>query len=403
MASEHSDKTGALEGLRVLELGSMLAGPFAGTLLGEFGAEVIKVEKPGRPDPLREWPPFKDGEALWWKSMARNKRLVTLDLSRPEARELALKLIERADIVVENFRPGTLERWGYDPAELLKRFAHTVWVRVSGYGQDGPYAERGGYATVAEGFSGLASVSGYSDRGPMVSSYPLGDYVAGIFGAFGAMSAVFSRLHGGKGQIVDVSLFEPLFRTLEAMVLRYDQLGNKKRRLGNQMEEDVPRNVYATANSGWIAISTGSQQVFEYLCDAMERPDLKSDPRFGSASARVDNREAIDEIVAQWMGSKPTAEAMRRLDAARMVSGTIYEVDDIFEDAHFAARKAISTMMDDKLGAVRVPSPVPKLSRTPGRVRWLGRSTGADNEYVFRELLDFDTGALERLEEQGVI
>ena len=396
-------ESGALGDLRVLELGSMLAGPFCGTLLGEFGAEVVKVEKPGQGDALREWPPTKDGVALWWCSMSRNKRLVTLDLSHPEARETALSLIARADVVVENFRPGTLERWGYGPDALLEEIPHTVWVRVSGYGQTGPYAGRGGYATVAEAFSGLSSISGYPDRGPMVSPYPLGDYLAGTFAALGAMIALNHRRRTGRGQVVDASLFEPFFRTLEAMVLRYDQLGEKKPRLGNQMEEDVPRNLYATADGGAIAISSGSQAIFENLADAMGRPDLKRDPRFASAEARVRNRDVIDSIVADWMRALPTDEAMRRLEEHRMVAGPVWEVDRILEDPHYAVRRAIATLQDERLGTLRMPAPVPRLSLTPGRVRWGGGELGADNEHVFGEILGMDAAALERLRAQGVI
>ena len=393
----------ALADLRVLELGSMLAGPFCGTLLGEFGAEVIKVEKPGRGDALREWPPMKDGVALWWRSMSRNKRLVTLDLSRPGARDTALALIARADIVVENFRPGTLERWGYGPDALLDEIPHTVWVRVSGYGQTGPYAGRGGYATVAEAYSGLSSITGYPDRGPMVSPYPLGDYFAGTFAAFGALLALHHRRRSGRGQVVDVSLFEPFFRTLEAMVLRYDQLGEKKPRLGNQMEEDVPRNLYATADGGAIAISSGSQAIFENLLDAMGRADLKQDPRFGSAEQRVANRDAIDAIVADWMRSLPAQEAMRRLEEHRMVAGTVWEVDRILEDRHYAAREAIATLLDERLGRLRVPAPVPRMSRTPGRVRWGGGELGADNDHVYGGLLAMEASAIDALRAQGIV
>ena len=400
---EPGPESGALDDLRVLELGSMLAGPFCGTLLGEFGAEVVKVEKPGQGDALREWPPMKDGVALWWRSMSRNKRLVTLDLSHPEARETALALIARSDVVVENFRPGTLERWGYGPDALLEEIPHTVWVRVSGYGQTGPYAGRGGYATVAEAFSGLSSISGYPDRGPMVSPYPLGDYLAGTFAALGAMIALNHRRRTGRGQVVDASLFEPFFRTLEAMVLRYDQLGEKKPRLGNQMEEDVPRNLYATADGGAIAISSGSQAIFENLADAMGRPDLKRDPRFASAEARVRNRDVIDSIVADWMRALPTEEAMRRLEEHRMVAGPVWEVDRILDDPHYAVRQAIATLQDERLGALRMPAPVPRLSLTPGRVRWGGGELGADNEHVFGELLGMDAAERERLRATGAI
>ena len=215
MVQKPSSTKGALSDLKVLELGSMLAGPFVGSMLADFGAQVVKVEKPGKPDALREWPPHKDGVALWWKTTSRNKKLITLDISRPEARELTLKLIGQSDIVIENFRPGTMEKWGYGPAELRTRFPRVVWVRVSGWGQTGPNREQGGYATIAEAFSGLASFTGHHDKGPMVSAFPMGDYLAGVFGAFGALAAVHSRDNTGAGQIVDVALYEPLLRIIE--------------------------------------------------------------------------------------------------------------------------------------------------------------------------------------------
>ena len=230
----------ALGDIRVLELGSMLAGPFVGSLLADFGAEVIKAEKPGKPDALRDWPPFKDGVPLLWKTMARNKKTVTLDIGRPEARETVLALMERSDVVIENFRPGTMERWGFDPAELKAQFPRMVWIRVSGWGQTGPYSGRGGYATIAEAFSGLASFTGFPDKGPAVSAFPLGDYLAGVFGAFGAMVALHESRRSGQGQVVDVSLFEPLLRIIEGAVVRFDRTGETKARLGNQMEEDIP-------------------------------------------------------------------------------------------------------------------------------------------------------------------
>ena len=381
----------------------MLAGPFTSTLLGEFGAEVIKVEKPGKPDAIRQWPPIKDGHHLWWKSLGRNKRLITLDISKPEAREIALRLITRADIVVENFRPGTLERWGFGPETLLETIPHTIWVRVSGWGQSGPYANQGGYATVAEAASGLSSITGFPDRGPMVSPYPLGDYLAGTFAALGSMMALNHVRQCGQGQIVDVSLFEPFFRTLENMVVLYDQLGAKKPRLGNQMEEDVPRNLYRTADDGWIAISSGSQAVFEFLADAMERPDLKSDPRFTSAEKRAENRGVIDTIVAGWMLTLPTKTALERLEQSKMVAGAVFDVEAIFNDPHYAAREAITSVEDPDLGRLRVPSPVPKLSGTPGRVKWTGRQPGNDNSYVYKTLLGLNDTELAVLEVAHII
>lgn len=394
---------GALCDLKVLELGSMLAGPFVGSMLADFGARVIKVEKPGKPDALREWPPHKDGAALWWKTMARNKHAVTLDISRPEAREIALRLIGESDIVIENFRPGTLERWGFDPAELSELYPRIVWVRVSGWGQTGPNREQGGYATIAEAFSGLASFTGHADKGPTVSAFPMGDYLAGVFGAFGALAAIHRRERSGRGQVVDVALYEPLLRIIESVIVRYDQTGQKKPLLGNQMEEDVPRNVYATADGGAIAISCGSQSIYNGLVDAMQRPDLKTDPRFATMADRVTHRDAIDAEVAAWLKAQPTASALEKLVANKVVAGKINDIADVLGDAHVAAREAVRTLVDETLGPMRMPAPVPKLSETPGDIRWSGRDPGASNDEVFGGWLGLSAAEIEDLRRNHII
>lgn len=393
----------ALADVRVLELGSMLAGPFVGSLLADFGAEVIKAEKPGKPDPLRDWPPHKEGAPLWWKTMSRGKRLVTLDISNTAGRELALRLMERADIVIENFRPGTLERWKLDPLALSERLPRVIWVRVSGFGQTGPYRERGGYATVAEAFSGLASFTGHVDRGPMVSAFPLGDYLAGVFGAYGAMVALHERQKSGLGQVVDVSLYEPLLRIIESVVVRYDQTGRTKPRLGNQMEEDVPRNIYATADGGHIAVSCGSERIFENLLRAMDRMDLRADPRFSTMTDRVAHRDAIDQIVADWMRGKTTAAALASLEAAEVVAGRVNSIAEMLEDPHVAAREAIARLVDPQLGPVRMPAAVPRLSATPGRIQWLGGKPGEHNHEIYRTLLRLSEAEVASLAERGVI
>lgn len=397
------EQRGALSDLKVLELGSMLAGPFVGTMLADFGARVIKVEKPGKPDPLREWPPHKGDQPLWWKSMARNKRLVTLDISRAEGREVLLEMLQDTDIVIENFKPGTLERWGLGPDDLAQQFPEIVWVRVSGYGQSGPMSQRGGYATIAEGFSGLASFTGFPQNGPSVSAFPMGDYLAGIFGAFGALAAIHNRLTSKRGQVVDVSLFEPLFRITESVVLRYDQTGEKKPRLGNQMEEDVPRNVYATSDGKAIAISCGSQRIYENLTRAMNRPDLLTDPRFITMSLRVQHRAAIDAEVAQWIAGQSVDETMRVLDHHGVVAGPILDIEDIFSNTHYAARGAIATVQDHDAGPLRMPSPVPKLSDTPGEIKWAGGCPGTDNDEVFGTVFPLGAQRLAALRTAGVI
>jgi crotonobetainyl-CoA:carnitine CoA-transferase CaiB-like acyl-CoA transferase len=403
MTEAPDSRRAALGDVRVLELGSMLAGPFVGTLLADFGAEVIKAEKPGKPDALREWPPHKGDSPLWWKTMARGKRLITLDISKPEGREMALALIARSDVVIENFKPGTMERWGFDPAKLTESMPRTIWVRVSGFGQSGPYRHRGGYATIAEGFSGLASFTGFADGGPMVSAFPLGDYLAGIFGAFGAMIALNERERSGRGQVVDVSLYEPLLRIIESVVVRFDQTGRLKPRLGNQMEEDVPRNVYATADGGHIAISCGSERIFENLLRAMGRTDLRADPRFAGMAARVENREAIDAVVSAWMHKQTTATALSLLGRHEVVAGRINDMAEVLDDPHIAARAAIATLLDAELGPVRMPAPVPKLSATPGHIRWAGGRMGEHNAEVYERFLGLDAARIATLRQQEVI
>ncbi|TAL81733.1 MAG: CoA transferase [Candidimonas sp.] len=395
--------TGPLKDIKVLELGSMLAGPFVGTMLADFGATVIKLEKPGKPDALREWPPHKEDIPLWWKSMARNKNLVTLDISRAEGREIVLKLLASTDIVIENFKPGTLERWGLGPTELATQFPHIVWVRVSGYGQTGPLSQQGGYATIAEGFSGLASFSGFPQIGPAVSAFPLGDYLAGIFGAFGALAAFHHRTRTGEGQVVDVSLFEPLFRIVESVALRYDQTNQKKPLLGNQMEEDVPRNVYRTADSSHVAVSCGSQRIFENLLAAMNRSELVHDPRYATMTLRVKNRNAIDKEVADWIAMHTLNDVLQSFDSHGVVAGPIMDIEAIFNNAHYAARQAIASVLDPDLGLLRMPAPVPKLSATPGDIRWTGKKMGADNEEIFSQLAGLEPDHLTHLRKIGVI
>lgn len=403
MTEARDCRPAALGDVRVLELGSMLAGPFVGTLLADFGAQVIKAEKPGKPDALREWPPHKGDSPLWWKTMARGKQLITLDISKPEGRKIALELITRSDVVIENFKPGTIERWGFDPTKLAESMPRTVWVRVSGFGQSGPYRQRGGYATVAEGFSGLASFTGFDDRGPMVSAFPLGDYLAGIFGAFGALVALHERTRSGRGQVVDVSLYEPLLRIIESVVVRFDQTGRLKPRLGNQMEEDVPRNVYRTADGGHIAISCGSERIFENLLKAVDRMDLRVDSRFVSMAARAENRDVIDAMVAEWMRKQTTVGALDALERNEVVAGRINDMAEVFGDPHIAAREAIATLLDAELGPVRMPAPVPKLSATPGQIRWAGANMGEHNAEVYEHLLGMDAGQIAGLKQQKVI
>jgi succinyl-CoA--D-citramalate CoA-transferase len=395
-----------LDGLRVIDAGTMIAGPFGGTMLADLGADVIKIEKPHAGDPMREWSPIKDGRSLWWKVTGRNKRLITLDLSAPRGRELFLRLVETADAVIENFRPGTLERWGLGYAELASVNPRLILVRVSGYGQTGPYASRPGYGTVAEGVSGIPSFTGFPDRPPTLSAFPLADALAAVFGVTGLLSAIYERdvSGSGLGQEVDVSLYEPLFRLAESQVIGYDQLGLVKGRRGNRLEEDSPRNAYETATTGeFITISASSDRTFARLATAIGRPELAADPAYRDNVSRIANSDALDEIISDWIGERPTEDALRTFTEFDVVAGKIYTIRDIFDDAHYQAREDIVEVSDPDFGRLKMPGVFPRFSRGAGRVRWAGGDMGAHNAEVFKGVLGLTDEQIAAAQEEGVI
>lgn len=396
---------GPLQGLRVLDAGTMIAGPLGATHLADFGAEVIKIEQPRVGDAMRHWAPMKEGRSLWWKVIARNKRLVTLSLSHPEGQALFRRMVVDADIVIENYRPGTFERWGLGYAELAKVNPRVVLVRVSGFGQTGPYAHRGGYGTVAEAFSGIPSFTGFPDRPPTLPGFPMADSVAATFSAMAAMFAIYRRDQGGSGigQEIDVSLYEPLFRLAEAQVIGFDQLGIVKQRQGNRLAEDSPRNTYETADGRWIGISASSQRTFERLCEAMGRPELVADPRYTSNALRCEHADALDEIMAAWFRLRTCDEIMRLFDAAHVVAGPVLTIADIVQDPHYAARGNIVGVPDDDFNNVRMQGVVPRFVETPGEVRYAGRSLGCDNRAVYCGRLGLPEDELTRLSDSGVI
>jgi crotonobetainyl-CoA:carnitine CoA-transferase CaiB-like acyl-CoA transferase len=394
-----------LAGLRILDAGTMIGGPFACTLAADYGADVIKIEKPGAGDPMRQWSPRKDGRGLWWKVTARNKRLVTLDLRQEKGRELFLRLVQWADAVVENYRPGTLDRWGLSYDELAAVNPRIIVVRVSGYGQTGPYAHRPGYGTVAEAFSGIPAFTGFPDGPPTLSAFPLADTVAATFGLVGLLGAVYERDVAGsaKGQEVDVSLYEPLFRLAESQVIGYSELGVVKERQGNRIAEDSPRNAYATSDGGWIAISASSDRTFARLAAAIGRPELPEDPRFRDNPSRIANDAVLDAIVADWMRERTTAEVMESLEAHDVVAGPVLDIAGIFADPHYAARGNVVEVPDGDLGAVRMPGVVPRFSRSRADVRVAGGDVGRDNDEVYGELLGLDEAELAELRSEGVV
>jgi crotonobetainyl-CoA:carnitine CoA-transferase CaiB-like acyl-CoA transferase len=402
--SGNAEDASALGDIRVLELGSMLAGPFVGSLLGDFGAQVIKVEKPGKPDALREWPPHKQEVPLWWKTMARNKHAVTLDISRPEARDIAEKLIGGSDIVIENFRPGTLERWGLSPLTLREQFSTYHLGAGQWLGADG---SQGALRAAMQPLPKPSPAFLPSPAIPKRDQWcPLSRWAItspACFGAFGALAALHNRSRTGSGQIIDVALYEPILRIIESLVVRYDQTGRGKPLLGNQMEEDVPRNVYATADGGAIAISCGSQSIYEGLANAMQRNDLISDPRFRTMALRVEHRDLVDREVAAWMKTQTTQAALAKLQEFRVVAGKINSIEDVFAEPHIAARKAIETIIDKELGPIRMPAPTPKLSDTPGRIRWTGQNPGDANQQIFGNLLGMSSSEIDALRAQNIM
>jgi crotonobetainyl-CoA:carnitine CoA-transferase CaiB-like acyl-CoA transferase len=406
MSAEDGRATaGPLQGLRVIDAGTMIAGPLSATLMGDLGADVIKIEQPGLGDPMRHWTPVKDGQSLWWKVIGRNKRLITLNLSSPDGQALLRRLVPTVDVVVENYRPGTFERWGLGYNALSALNPGLILVRVSGYGQTGPYRHRGGYGTIAEAFSGVPSFTGFPDRPPTLPGFPMADSVAATFAAMATMCAVYERDHREprRGQEIDVSLYEPLFRLVEAQVIGFDQLGLVKQRRGNRMEEDSPRNTYRTRDGRWIAISASSQKTFERLVHAMGRDDLAVDPRFTDNVRRVEHAEVLDQLIADWFATQDADQVIQFFDRENVVAGLVYDVRDIFKDPHYAARENIVEVADHDFGHVRMQGVVPRFNRTPGAVRQPGGRLGQDNDAVYREELGLGAADLDRLRAERVI
>jgi crotonobetainyl-CoA:carnitine CoA-transferase CaiB-like acyl-CoA transferase len=401
------ERQGPLDGLRVIDCSGMIAGGFATTQLADFGADVIKVEHPEGTDPLREWPPYDEGVSLWWKSIGRNKRCVTLDLSTPEGSALLLDLIADADVLVENFRPGTMEGWGLGPDQLWDENPGLIVVRQSGYGQTGPRSQKPGFGTVAEGITNWAHVNGFPDSKPLLPPISLADLTAANFAVQGVMFAVFERDVGrsggsGEGQVIDMSLYEPLFRLFLSEVEAYDRLGEVRERIGNHHENAAPRNVYETAD-GYLTLSASAQSIFENVAEAIDRPDLVEDSRFADNERRVEHADELDEIIEAWTRERTTETAIAEMEAADAIVGPVYDMADIFEDDQYAARDDIVEVDDEDLGSLKTAAPVPRFTRTPGAVEHAGPGHGQHNDEVFLTDVGLDEDEYERLREEGVI
>jgi succinyl-CoA---D-citramalate CoA-transferase len=402
-----TDGPGPLAGVRVIELGMLLAGPFTGRLLGDMGAEIIKVEPPGQPDPLRDWGHARyEGRSLWWPVQSRNKKCVTLNLRGERGQDLLLELVKRSDVLVENFRPGTLEKWNLAPERLWEANPKLVIARVSGYGQTGPYAPRAGFASVAEAMGGIRYINGFPDEPPPRIHISLGDSLAAMFAVQGILAALYWRdsLGGDRGQVVDVSLMEGCFALLESMVPEYDRLGIVRGPGGTGLKGVAPSNIFRSSDDKWMVIAANADNVYRRLCDAMGRPDLADDPRFVTHLARGENQEELERIVADWARQHTAAEIDRILNEAGVICGPIYTMADIFEDEQFRARDMLIEHNDPEFGAYIGPGIVPKFSETPGEVRWSATwDEGSHNRDVYGGLLGLSDGELAELKEQSVL
>lgn len=391
-----------LAGYRVIELGQLLAGPFAGCMLGYFGAEVIKIEPPNGGDPIRGWREMRGDTSLWWYSLARNKKSVTLDLKSEQGVALVRQLIEGADVVIENFRPGVVEAWGLGPEQFKQSNPGLVYARISGYGQDGPYASKPGFASVCEGFSGFRYINGHPGEVPVRPNLSIGDTISGIHAALGITLALLEKQNSGEGQVVDVALYESMFNLMEAVVPEFDGAAVIREPSGSTLTGIVPTNTYRCKDGKFIVIGGNGDSIFQRLMRAAGEEQMALDPRFGNNAGRVKHEDEIDAQLSQWCARYPAAHLLEILDKARVPAGPIYNVEDMCGDAHYAARGMFESVeIDGK--PLRLPAILPKLTRTPGATRWPGAKLGSHNREVLVELLGVSETEMTELKSAGVI
>ena len=398
---------GPLSGVRVIEMGQLVAGPFVGSRMADFGAEVIKVESPGRGDAMRHWGyhRYKD-RSLWWPVLARNKKTISANLREKRGQDLVRRLIEEADVLVENFKPGTLEKWGLAPEALHAINPGLVIARVSGFGQTGPYSNRPGFASVGEAMGGLRYINGFPDQPPPRTGISLGDSLAGMFATQGVLMALYWRdtIGKGKGQVVDASITESCFAMMESALPEYDKVGYIRQPSGTGLANVSPSNIFPTKDEKWVVIAANLDAMFKRLCDAMEQPELADDPRYSTHQARGAHCDELDARIADWTREFTAAELDVRLDEYGVVSGPIYTIEDIANDPHYQARDMIRRYQDDELGDIAVPGFVPVMSETKSEIAWLGPSeVGAYNEEVYCGLLGMTQTELQELENDGII
>ncbi|MDO8876753.1 MAG: CoA transferase [Pseudolabrys sp.] len=391
-----------LSRFRVLELGSTIAGPFCGRLLADFGAQVIKVEEPAG-DTLRGVGRQFHGKSLYAASLFRNKSTISIDLRKAEGQEVIKTLVAKCDVLIENFRPGTLESWGLGYPELSKINPGLILVRISGFGQTGPYSQRPGYGVIGEAVSGLRSINGDPDRPPARMATALTDYITGLYGAFGAMVALLNRQFTGRGQSVDAALSECAFSFMDPYVPIYDKLGEIAQRAGSRLPGANPNNLYATQDQSFIHIAAFSDSIFKRLCTAMGQVTLSLDPKFALAQERNENADELDEIIAQWTASHTLVDAEKILSTAGVPATRIFNIGDIFADPHYRARGMLVPTPDDDLGTITLAAPVPRLSDTPGRIAHAGRRIGQDTRQVLAEVAEFSPEKIDRLVDAKIV
>ena len=399
-----SDPEGALKGLRVIEMGQLIAGPFCGQLMADFGAEVIKLEPPGKGDPMREWGHEKpEGVSLWWSVIARGKQSVEIDARQPEGQALIRDLVAGSDVLIENFRPGTMEKWGLGYDALAAVNPRLVMIRVSGYGQTGPYAHKAGFGAIGEAMGGLRHVVGDPSTPPSRMGISIGDTLAATFACLGGMMALHARTRTGRGQVVDSAIYEAVLAVMESLVTEYAYSGYVRERTGATLPRIAPSNVYPTRDGAYVLIAANQDNVFRRLTAAMGRPELADDPRYATHDARGERQAELDALIAAWTLGQDRVAVGALLDEAGVPRGDIYRGAEMLEDAHFTARDTIARVMHPKLGELRMQNVAPRLSDTPGRIRGAGPELGEHNDAVLRGVLGLDAVRLAELQAARVI
>lgn len=398
-----SQNTQALQGVRVLDVSTLFAGPLAATILGDFGAEVIKIEHP-RGDPVRDHGHSKNGIPLWWKMLSRNKKTITLNLSHHEGQGLMLRLVESADVLIENFRPGTLERWNLAPDRLREINPRLIVARVTGFGQFGPYAGRPGFGTLAESMSGFAHITGEPDGPPTLPPFGLADGIAAQATANAVLMALYHRdAHGGSGQVIDLAIIEPILTILGPQPIVYDQLGIVQVRTGNRSVNNAPRNTYRTADGRWVAISTSAQSIAERAMRLVGHPEVIDEPWFASGAERAKHAEELDGYVGGWIARHDLSQVIEAFEEAEAAVAPVYDIEQIMKDPQYEALGSIATIEDAELGSVRMQNVMFRMSDTPGRIRWAGRGLGEDNSTIYCDELGLTEDDLAELTDKGVL